>query len=65
MARNFQRLSRSEATQFLADRGIRRAGPHRMTKRIFHWPYCARCGLVALKNDATRRALRAQCVTYE
>lgn len=42
-----------------------RRGPHSMTKKILHWAYCSRCGLVALKNDATRRALRAECVTLE
>lgn len=25
------------------------------------WPVCARCGLVALRNDASRKALRAPC----
>lgn len=40
-------------------------GPHNMSKRILHWPYCARCGLVALKNEATRKALRKECVTEE
>lgn len=40
-------------------------GPHQMTKRVLNWPYCSRCGLVALRNDATRIALKAQCVTEE
>ncbi len=36
-------------------------GPHRFTKRILHWPYCAGCGLVALKNEATRQRMRQPC----
>jgi hypothetical protein len=36
-----------------------------MTKRICSWPYCARCGLVALKNDVSRKALKAQCEWME
>ncbi len=46
-------------------RGTIKRGPHVMTKRVLHWPYCARCGLVALKNDVSRRALKADCVVEE
>lgn len=27
----------------------------------FHWLFCARCGLVALKNTASRKAAAAPC----
>ena len=50
---------------FLNERGRRVVGPHKMTKRICHWPYCARCGLVALKNEVSQRALAAPCVTED
>jgi hypothetical protein len=42
-------------------------GPHAMTGRMkrLPWPYCRRCGLIALKNDATRAALKRECVTVE
>ncbi len=42
-------------------------GPHQMSGVIkrMPWPYCRRCGLVALRNDATRRALKEQCETWE
>lgn len=50
---------------FLADKGAKRIGPHVMNKRILSWVACSRCGLLGLKNDATRRALLAPCVTYE
>lgn len=49
----------------LAAKGVVRRGVHQMTRRVCHWPYCARCGLVALKNDASRKALRSDCVTIE
>lgn len=41
--------------------GARRRGPHAMTGKVLHWPYCKRCGLVGLKNDITRAALRREC----
>lgn len=50
---------------FLADRGTRRVREHAFTKRIVSWSYCAHCGLVALKNEATRREMSRKCVTYE
>lgn len=28
------------------------------------WPYCTRCGLVCLRNDATRRAMAQPCETW-
>jgi hypothetical protein len=40
-------------------------GPHQMTQKCLNWRYCARCGLMNLKNDATRKALRQECVTEE
>ncbi len=46
-------------------KGTVKRGPHQMTKRILHWPYCSRCGLMALKNDASRAALKRECVTEE
>ncbi len=42
-----------------------RRGPHQFTKRILHWPYCARCGLVCLKNDVSRAAMKSQCTWVE
>lgn len=65
MAKKMTRLSSAEASELLRSRGVRRAGAHQMTKKILHWPYCARCGLVRLNNDVTRRALRKECVTWE
>ena len=50
---------------FLAERGSRRERPHAFTKRVCSWPYCKHCGLVALKNEVTRRAMSAPCVVYE
>jgi hypothetical protein len=35
--------------------------PHSFTKKICHWWYCARCGLIALNNDATRNAMAKGC----
>lgn len=36
---------------------------HELKGRIAHWPYCVHCGLVALKNDVTKRELRKSCVS--
>ena len=34
---------------------------HNMTARVGHWPACKACGLIALRNPATARALSAAC----
>jgi hypothetical protein len=51
---------------FLAQKGARSVGVHspKMRKRI-PWPVCSRCGLPYLKNEATRRAVKAPCVVDE
>lgn len=56
---------REAVRAFMAERGTVVKGPHRFTKKVCHWPYCARCGLVLLKNEVTRKAARALCVTEE
>lgn len=55
-------LTGKEAARFLAQRGKRDSAPHDMRGQILHWPYCKRCGLIALKNERTARALRKPCV---
>lgn len=50
---------------FLERRGNMRSGPHAMKNQICHWFYCAHCGTVALKNDATRKKLKAVCTWEE
>lgn len=50
---------------FLADKGQRTTGQHAFTKKVLHWPYCSRCGLLALKNETTRREMSRPCVTEE
>lgn len=34
------------------------------TMKRFPWPVCQYCGLVYLKNEATKKAIRAGCVDY-
>ena len=55
----------SDVRSFLADKGHRNVGVHALTKRVAHWACCTRCGLLALKNDVTRKALKGACVVYE
>lgn len=50
--------------EFLS-RGRKIKGEHAFTERALHWPYCRHCGLVALKNDASRRAAKEACVRLE
>jgi hypothetical protein len=50
---------------FLSQRGVRNVGPHAFTRKILNWSCCTRCGLLALKNDATRREMKKPCVVYE
>jgi hypothetical protein len=37
------------------------AREHNVTGRIGTWPHCKTCGLICLKNAATRVALNAPC----
>lgn len=39
---------------------------HRPIKpSVLPWSFCARCGLIYLKNEATQRAIRASCTADE
>lgn len=39
--------------------------PHNFNKKVCHWMYCSGCGLVALKNDATRKRMEKSCESME
>lgn len=58
-------LTLAETREFLSRQGRRNVGVHNFDNRIAHWAYCARCGLVLLKNPRTRQAVKAACVTIE
>jgi hypothetical protein len=59
-------LTPEQAREFLSQKGVRRVGTHDFNKRrICHWPYCSRCGLVLLRNKSSRSAAAASCITYE
>lgn len=59
-------LTGAAVREFLARRGVKRVREHafKLRKRI-PWAVCEHCGLLALKNERTRQAMRAKCVTYE
>ena len=61
MAKDEHRLTRDEVRAFMTNKGTVRRGVHAFTRKICHWPYCAHCGLVALKNDVSRKAAKAAC----
>jgi hypothetical protein len=54
-----------DVAEFLNKQGVRRSGTHNLSKKILHWSYCVNCGIIALKNDVTRRALKASCIWYD
>lgn len=54
-------LTDEEKREWLTSRGAVRRGPHAYTRKVLHWPFCARCGLVLLRNEATEKATRRQC----
>lgn len=58
-------LTGAEKRALLLSTGVRKTGTHNVTGTIgrppMPWRFCVNCGLLALKNDATRRALRAAC----
>lgn len=41
--------------------------PHKFNKKVLNcpWWYCSGCGLVALNNDATRKAMQRPCNSME
>lgn len=39
--------------------------PHSFTRKIVSFWYCARCGLILLNNDATRRAKNRGCYSED
>jgi hypothetical protein len=65
MADEWRKLSDVEKRDFMSRRGVRKTGEHRMTRKVLHWRACTRCGLMNLRNDATRKALAKPCVWEE
>jgi len=65
VADDWHRLSPADTRTMLANKGVRRIRDHDMTRQILNWRCCRHCGLLGLKNEATRQALRAKCITYE
>jgi len=35
--------------------------PHSFTRKVLNWRYCAHCGLIRLKNEATEWAVKKGC----
>jgi hypothetical protein len=62
-------LTGADKLALLRSRGQLHVGVHQMKgtigKPAMPWRYCTNCGLLALKNDVTRRALRAPCTWEE
>lgn len=38
---------------------------HDMGRQVLNWRCCKHCGILGLKNEATRKALRGKCVSVE
>lgn len=55
----------SDVAGFLSQRGTKRTRIHAFKGKVCHWSYCVQCGLVMLRNDVSRKAVKAPCVTYE
>lgn len=36
-------------------------GTHNFNLKILNWSYCSKCGLIALKNKATQKAMKKRC----
>jgi len=61
MATKYKRLTSKEASTLLNAVDTEPKKPHAFNRQILHWPYCGRCGLMALKNKATRKAMKKPC----
>ncbi len=55
----------TDVRAFLAEEGVLSVGVHAFTWKVMHYHACSRCGLLPLKNDATRREMRKPCIVYE
>jgi len=42
-----------------------RTTPHQWNGKICSWVYCTGCGLVALRNDSTRKRMQQGCESME
>lgn len=62
-----ERMQRVQDVRAFLSSGRKVRGAHQMkgTLKRMPWPYCTRCGLMALRNDATRKALKEPCETWE
>ena len=60
-----RKLNAEERRAWLHAKGAHRTGPHAFTWKVRHWLACARCGLLLLRNEATRRAAAQPCVWEE
>lgn len=58
-------MSAQQWVPWIPGKSVIRKAPHAMTRKILSWMACARCGLLALRNEATRRALKRPCVWEE
>ena len=38
---------------------------HAFNKKVCHWVYCSGCGLVALNNEVSRKAMQKPCYSME
>lgn len=61
----WSRASAAEAAAILHSKGTKRVRPHNLSRCVHHWRACAYCGLMNLKNEATRKALKQKCVVWE
>jgi len=55
----------TKAQDFKARQKAFKKVPHQFNKKVCHWSYCSGCGLVALKNDATRKRMAQSCESME
>lgn len=65
MSNTFRSLAAAEIREFLSYKGVKRTGTHALTQKVCHWLYCANCGFLNLKNEATRKAMKSACEWYE
>ena len=38
---------------------------HSFNRKVLNWVYCSGCGLLALNNEVTRRAMNKPCPSME
>ncbi len=50
-----------DTKEFLTRKGSIRRQPHNFSRKVLSWMSCCTCGLLTLRNDPTKKAMKKMC----